>query len=102
MYKKLRLHQLNDFFLPLSLREQKGIYFYRIYSYNEEIEDFIYQYFLEAKRKGIILFEKIPNPNERQLAFYQEIMGREFELKKEFIQFSLKKWLPRLNEIQNH
>ncbi len=101
MYKKLRLHQLSDFFLPLSLREQKGIYFYRIYSYNEEIENFIYQYFLEAKRKGIVLFEKIQNPNESQLAFYQEIMGREFELKKEFIQFSLKKWLPRLNEIQN-
>src|SRR5699024_9350006 len=33
--------------------------------------------------------------------FYQEIMGREFELKKEFVQISLKKWLPRLNEIQN-
>ena len=100
MYKKLRLHQLNDFFLPLSVREQKGIYFYRIYHYNEEIGQFIYQYLIEAKRQGIVIQEKIPNPNEKQLAFYQEIMGMEFEPNKTFIDCALIKWLPRLNEIQ--
>lgn len=100
MYKKLKIHQLQDYFLPLSKREKQGIYFYRIYNSSEELLAFIQEYLSQAKRQGVILQGKIANPEERQLSYYHEIMGANFEASEKFVDQSLKKWLPRLSQSQ--
>ena len=97
-HKKIR--NLSDYFVEWNCRQNKGVYFYRINGYSEEIKEFIKEYYDVARRRGVILEGKIPNPDEKNLAYYSEIMGMDFHMNLEFINTSLKKWLPRMNESQ--
>lgn len=100
MLENKTIRQLNDYFLTLDSRPQKGVYFYRINGYSQEVRDFIYRYYETARKCGVIIQGKIPNPDEKNLSYYGEIMGMSFQLQVDFIQTSLKKWLPRLNDVQ--
>ena len=48
----------------------------------------------------MVIEGKIPNPDEGNLAYYNEIMGMDFQMSMDFIHVSLRKWLPRMNEFQ--
>ena len=48
----------------------------------------------------MVIEGKIPNPDEGNLSYYNEIMGMEFQMNIGFILMSLRKWLPRMNEFQ--
>lgn len=96
----MALKGLEDYFKDYNQREDKGVYFYRITKYNEVIRNFIEKYFEAARISGVWIERRIPNPDERNLSYYDEIMGMEFRMDKTFIQNSLKKWLPRLDETQ--
>lgn len=100
MYRKVNINQLDDFFIQLSSRKEKGIYFYRINTYNEEIDNFLTKYIESARQCGIIINCKIPNPDEKQLSYYNEIIGKDFHMEQPFFNESLKKWLPRLDDRQ--
>ena len=100
MFEHKKLKDLNEYFLELKDRSQSGVFFYRINGYNEEIGRFIQKYFDAARRVGVVIEGKIPNPDERNLAYYQEIMGMDFQMSVGFLQYSLKKWLPRMKEYQ--
>lgn len=78
----------------------QDIYFYRINGYTEEIEQFIWKYYETARRRGVVIEGKIPNPDEKNLSYYGEIMGMDFVLSQEFISTSLEKWLPRMKVHQ--
>lgn len=95
-----KIVNLADFFKDSNNRSPKGIYFYRINSWNPEINDFIKKYYDTARKNGVILEGGIPNPTNQNLAYYQEIMGTSFQMQEDFIQLSLKKWLPRMNPTQ--
>ncbi len=95
-HKKIR--NLDDYFVDLNSRQSKEVYFYRINGYSEEIGGFIKKYYDIARRTGVVIEGKIPNPDEKNLAFYGEIMGMDFQLDIAFIVASLKKWLPRMND----
>ncbi|MBD5546831.1 MAG: hypothetical protein HDQ97_05480 [Lachnospiraceae bacterium] len=97
-HKKIR--NLSDYFVELNSRQNKGVYFYRINGYSEEISEFIKKYYDVARRTGVVIEGKIPNPDEKNLAYYNEIMGMDFQMSMEFISTSLKKWLPRMNDFQ--
>lgn len=97
-HKKIR--SLNDFFVDLQNRQSKEVYFYRINGYSEEIGAFIKKYYDVARRTGVVLEGKIPNPDEKNLAYYNEIMGMQFQMSAAFIEASLKKWLPRMTDFQ--
>ncbi|MBD5483236.1 MAG: hypothetical protein HDR15_12065 [Lachnospiraceae bacterium] len=97
-HKKIR--NLSDYFVELDSRQNKGVYFYRINGYSEEIGEFIKKYYEVARKNGVVIEGKIPNPDEKNLAYYSEIMGMEFHMNLEFITSSLKKWLPRMNNLQ--
>lgn len=97
-HKKIR--NLNDYFVDLNSRQSKGVYFYRINGYSEEIRDFIKKYYDAARRTGVVIEGKIPNPDGKNLAYYNEIMGMDFQMNPGFITTSLRKWLPRMNEFQ--
>jgi hypothetical protein len=97
-----KLHRLDDFFLDLNQRQEKGIYFCRLNGYSGEIKNFIQKYYEEARRTGVVIEGKIPNPDEKNLAYYEEIMGMSFQMSMGFLTSSLKKWLPRMNDYQRN
>ena len=100
MLKHSKIQSLNDYFRTLDERPGNDVYFYRINGYSVEIRKFIREYYDAARRRGVILEGKIPNPTEQNLAYYSEMMGMEFHLDLNFITASLMKWLPRMNDFQ--
>ena len=95
MLERKKIKDLNDYFLKLEERKEKGVYFYRICGYSEKVSEFIKKYYDTARRTGVVIEGKIPNPDEKNLSFYNEIMGEDFQMNMEFVYGSLKKWLPR-------
>lgn len=100
MFAHRKIQKPDDFFLTLSQRKSREVYFYRINSYSQEVDSFIRRYYEEARTSGVILEGKIPNPDEKNLAYYEEMMGMDFRMEPGFISDSLKKWLPRMNGRQ--
>lgn len=100
MFEHKKISALNDFFTELNARQEKGVFFYRVNGFNGEIGQFIQKYYETARVSGVIIEGKIPNPNENNLAYYNEIMGLDFQMNLGFISASLKKWLPRMNDYQ--
>ncbi len=100
MYKRLKPEQLNDYFTELSGRRETGVYFCRINDYTPEVKGFLLRYLTEARRTGIVITGKIPNPDEDQLSYYDEMMGRSFAMNQEFLRRSLSKWMPAMDERQ--
>ena len=102
MLERKKLRDLNDFFLELNARKETGVYFYRINGYNEAVKHFIVKYYEAARSFGVVIEGKISNPDEKNLAYYEEIMGMDFFLNVGFFEASLKKWLPRMNARQRN
>lgn len=102
MLEHIKIQNLDDFFIDLDKRSSRGVFFYKINGYNEEIYRFIKKYYNAAKMAGVIIEGKIPNPDKDNLEYYNEIMGTKFQLSVEFIAASLKKWLPRMSAYQNN
>ena len=100
MFTHNKIKNLNDFFVERDSRPDKGVYFYRINGYTEEIGQFIQRYYEAARLSGVIIEGRIPNPDETNLAYYEEIMGLDFRMSPDFIAQSLRKWLPRMNDYQ--
>jgi len=100
MFKNKKLQRLDDYFTEQKARKEQGIYFYRINGYHSGIRTFIGRYYETARLLGVVIEGKIPNPDEKNLAYYDEIMGSSFQLSLGFITSGLKKWLPRMNDYQ--
>lgn len=102
MFEHRKIQELNDFFKELNSRKEKGVYFYRVNGYNGEIDGFIRKYYEAARLSGVVIEGRIPNPDEKNLSYYEEIMGMGFQMSLGFITASLKKWLPRMNDFQRN
>lgn len=100
MLKQSPLNKLDDFFSTLSKRSNRGVYFYRVATYNAQIRQFIRKYYEAARVSGVIIEGRIPNPTPQNLSYYTEIMGTSFQLDNNFINKALQKWLPRLQPAQ--
>ncbi len=100
MFEHKKIQSLNDYFLPLNKRAQNSVYFYRICGSNEDIKNFIIEYYEATRKNGVVIEGKIPNPDGKNLSFFQEMMGTDFKLDKFFIGQSLNRWLPRMNSSQ--
>ena len=50
-----KIKEVDDFFKRLSMRKPRGVYFYRINSYDETILEFIRKYYELAKKDGAII-----------------------------------------------
>ena len=101
MLEHKKIGNLNDFFTDLTLRRSQEVYFYRINGYSEEIGAFIQKYYEVARRTGVVIEGKIQNPDEKNLSYYNEVMGTNFQLNQDFIYVSLRKWIPRMDELQS-
>lgn len=100
MFEHYQLQSLNDFFSDMNSRQSRGVFFYRINGYSAEIREFLVRYYETARKNGVVIEGKIPNPDEKNLSYYNEIMGMEYRLHPDFFALSLKRWLPRMNEYQ--
>lgn len=100
MFQHAKIERLEDFFLPLSKRREKSIYFCRIDGYSENIGAFIKQYFDLARRGGVLIDGRIPNPDMSNLSYFAEMMGDDFKLDRNFLDAKLQKWLPRMSVDQ--
>ena len=100
MLRRTSIEKLDDYFIDLGKRKNKGIYFYRINGYNCQIHEFIQRYYETARLSGVIIEGKLQNPDTNNLAYYNEIMGNDFQMSMGFMMSSLKKWLPRMNDSQ--
>ena len=98
-HKEIQSH--SEILTEFGKRREKGVYFYRINGYSEEIGRFLYDYYDAAGKCGVIVEGKIPNPTEGNLSYYYEMMGNDFQLSMGFIMSGLQKWLPRMNRSQN-
>lgn len=100
MFEHRKLRNLEEYFSEPESRRESGVYFYRIYGYNQEIHEFIRRYYHAARTSGAVIEGRIPNPEEKQLEYYGEIMGMDFQMNAGFFTASLKKWLPRMKDYQ--
>lgn len=100
MLNHVKVNGLDDFFKGLGNRQQKGVYFYRISGYSDEIGKFIKKYYEAARKSGVVIEGRIKNPDDNNLAYYNEIMGMSFQMNLGFISSSLEKWLPRMGDYQ--
>lgn len=50
-----------------------------------------------AKKHGLVIDEKIQNPKENELLYYEDILGKQFKHSPKFISEALIKWIPALN-----
>lgn len=100
MFVRGKLNYLNDFFKPASDRAEKCVYFYRINGYSSDVDNLIKKYYEAAMKCGAVIEGNIPNPDEKNLSYYNEMMGMDFSRDKAFVAASLKKWLPRMNDYQ--
>lgn len=100
MFELKRINSLDDYFIDWQARSEKGTFFYRFTGYNEAIGEFILKYFEVARVSGIIIEGRIQNPDEKNLSYYNEMMGSDFQMHMGFITAGLKKWLPRMNDYQ--
>ncbi len=62
---------------------------------NEEKSE-IEKIYENARKSGFVVMEKIPNPKESELAYYEDIIGMKFQHSPKFFKEALAKWLPAL------
>ena len=102
MFKNINLLSLDDFFLSLNNRKGNFVFFYRFNGISNDIIDFIKQYYMSARQNGVIIDGHIPNPTPENLSYLSEMLGSDFMLDKAFLDNKLKKWLPRMSDLQRN
>lgn len=86
-HKKIR--SLDDYFADLNGRQSREVYFTG--SMDTRKNRGLYKkYYDTARRAGVVIEGKIPNPDEKNLAYYSEIMGMDFQMNPSFISNGLK------------
>ena len=100
MFEHRAPQAMENIFLDMTKRKSKEVYFCRLDRYNEKLKEFLITYYECARKFGVVIEGRITNPTEQNLAFYNEMMGRSFQMNLPFLQNSLKKWLPRLGDDQ--
>ena len=96
IYTRIQLNSLEDYFKTFEERGGRRVYMCRLDSWGGEIENFLRTYLEMVKVNGVYLKSRIANPDEKQLAFYDEIAGLDFKMERQFLGDKLKLWLPRL------
>lgn len=99
MFERGKINRPDDFFTDINTRNKK-VYFYRTAGINKEIYKFMKRYYICALSSGAVIEDKIQNPTEKNLEYYEETMGMDFRLDYNFINFSLRKWMPRISQQQ--
>ena len=102
MFTHISATNFDDFFTDLSQRGGKYTYFYRINDFSETVNNLIAKFYNQTKQNGVIIEGNIQAPDQKSLAYYTEMLGNDFKPTINFMDSSLKKWIPRMNDVQRH
>lgn len=100
-FKPQPLKKVEDYFTPTAQRKKGAVYCHRLNGWHPNLAPFLLQFYQQATTQGLVQREKLPNPTQSNLEYYQEIIGTEFYLQLDFLSEKLSIWLPRLNGEQN-
>ena len=102
MFTHVTAFSFDDFFSNLTQRGDKHVYFYRVNDYAETVKNLITKFYEQAKQNGVVIEGGLPAPDQKNLSYYKEIMGNDFKPTIAFMDAGLKKWIPRMNDLQRH
>ena len=102
MYNIISTTFLDDFFTAYSKRTNKGAYLLRSFSYGKDIEIFLQKLIQNRSKYNVLFIDKLTNPDELQLDYYETILGVEFSNNREFFKNAFDKWLSQLNANQKN
>ena len=77
MFQQAGTAQLNDYFRPLSERGGSRVFFCRIAGYGETVAAFLRRYYEAARRSGVIIDGRIPNPTPDNPVSYKKHRAHE-------------------------
>ncbi|MBE6878054.1 MAG: hypothetical protein E7488_02670 [Ruminococcaceae bacterium] len=100
MFYREKINNFDSFFLKLSSRPNNAVFFCRLTGYSQEIHRFIREYYTAARQNGVIIDGRIPNPDQRQLEYFSEMIGNEFQNDRNFLDVKMSRWLPRATAEQ--
>ena len=85
MLNRIDADSREDVFLPLSRRKTKGVYFLRLSCFSSSLKEYIWRYHEAARQRGAIIENQIGNPDDRQLSYYNDVLGAAFEPTEAFV-----------------
>ncbi len=95
-FQQAALEKLDQYFAPVGSRPGGCVFFYRFTVVSPEITAFVKKYYEAARSSGAVIDGRLPNPNVNQLAYYEEMMGRECRLGQRVFALAVGRWLPRM------
>lgn len=100
MYSTTVLKSNSDYFLPLSRRDNKCVFFNKFIGYDNELMIFLKKYQLKTVSRGIYYKEAIKNPTENEVNRCRNNIDENFVLDIRFLSNNLGKMLARLDQDQ--
>lgn len=98
MFDCLDLERYHDYFIPMSKRKHKGVYFYRFVGYNDDILKFLKRFQVLSQDSGIYINHNIQNPTEEKVIYFYGKTGKDFIIDNDFFYIVSKKWLSGISE----
>lgn len=102
MYNIVNTALLDNILLDYSKRVNKGAYLIRTFSYGKYIDLFLKKVVSNRNKYNIIFIDKLNNPDEKQLDYYESVLGLEYSHTKEFYKKAFDKWLVHLSSSQKN
>ncbi len=85
---------------PLGQRSPVCVYFLRVAGWSPALEEQLWRCHEAARNSGVVLDQGLPNPDNAQLTYYNEMLGSAFATDAGSIRTALTKWMPNLAEKQ--
>ncbi len=98
MLERSTLTTFEDYALPLSRRASPGPFFVRVCAWSPRVQEGIWRFHEMARQWGIIIENRISNPDDGQIGYMQETLGSDFEPTAAFAEDALRRWMPRMSD----
>lgn len=95
-YQRIDIKNLSELMNDTG-RADGQVYFVRLCGTDADTEGVIDAYYAAARTRGVIIDGQIQNPDERQISYFNEVLGAGFENSAVFIEGQLGKWLPAMS-----
>ncbi|MBQ6325891.1 MAG: hypothetical protein IJI26_07500 [Clostridia bacterium] len=98
MQERTTLNRLDDFALPLPRRTVPAAYMARVCGWSASVEEGVWRFHEMARQWGVIVEDRIPNPDEGQVGYMAQVLGTDFQPTAAFAEAALVRWMPRMSE----
>ena len=98
MLERTTLNRLDDCALPLSRRPVPGAYMARVCVWSAPVGEGVWRFHEMARQWGVIVEDRIPNPDGSQIAYLTQTLGQDFQPTAAFAEAALARWMPRMSD----